>query len=89
MSMMTLEEFQQDNIVLSVARALRLANREAIAHGADPENSMITISAEAAQHPTWWRIHYGPRDYVSRRGGDLTVTVDAATERVEQVLRGQ
>lgn len=89
MSAVTLEEIQQDSVAMSVARALQLANREAIANGADPANSMITISAESAQPPSWWRIHYGPRDYISRRGGDLTVTVDADTGRIEQVLRGQ
>lgn len=89
MSTMTLEEIQQDDVAMSVARALQVANREAVALGADPANSMITISADASQPPTWWRIHYGPRDYVLRRGGDLTVTVDAATGHVEQVLRGQ
>ena len=67
MSTMTLEEIQQDSVVLSVARALQLANREAIAHGTDPASSMITISAEATQPPTWWRIHYLER----RRSGQV------------------
>lgn len=89
MSNVTLAEIQQDNVAMSVARALQLANRAAVAHGTDPATSMITISAEASQPPTWWRVHYGPRDYVALRGGDLTVTVDAAADRVEQVLRGQ
>ena len=89
MSVVTLEEIQQDNVAMSVARAVQLANRAAVAHGTDPATSMITISAEASQPATWWRVHYGPRDYVARRGGDLTVTVDAAADRVEQVLRGQ
>ena len=86
---MNLKDLQQDSVAMSVARALQLANRAAVAHGTDPATSMITISAEASQPATWWRVHYGPRDYVLRRGGDLTVTVDAAADRVEQVLRGQ
>lgn len=89
MSTVMLEEIQQDQVAMSVARALQLANQAAVAHGTDPAASMITISAEASQPPTWWRVHYGPRDYLSRRGGDLIVTVDAAAGHVEQVLRGQ
>ncbi len=89
MSTETLEEIQQDNVAMTVAHALQLANRAAVAQGVDPATSMITISAEASLPATWWRVHYGPRDYISRRGGDLIVTVDAATGRVEQVLRGQ
>jgi len=88
MSTTTLEEIQQDSVAMSVARALQLANRAAVAHGTDPATSMITISEDASQADSW-RIHYGPRDYLSRRGGDLIVTVDAEAGRVEQVLRGQ
>jgi hypothetical protein len=36
-----------------------------------------------------WRIHYGPKDYVGRRGGDLIIEVDPADASVKQVLRGQ
>ena len=89
MSAMTMEELQQDSVAMSVARALQVANREAVTQGTDPANSMITISAESSRPQSWWRIHYGPRDYISRRGGDLIVTVDAATGHIEQVLRGQ
>lgn len=89
MSIETLEEIQQDTVAMSVAHALQLANRAAVAHGTDPATSMITISAEPSHPASWWRIHYGPRDYVARRGGDLIVTVDSAAGHVEQVLRGQ
>ena len=89
MSTMTLEEMQQDSVVMSVAKALKLANGAAIAHGTDPTTSSITISPVASQPATVWQIHYGPRDYLSRRGGDLIVTVDAALEKIEQVVRGQ
>jgi hypothetical protein len=36
-----------------------------------------------------WRINYGPKDYVGRRGGDLIIEVDPSNANVKQVLRGQ
>jgi hypothetical protein len=36
-----------------------------------------------------WRVNYGPKDYVSRRGGDFIVDVDARDASVKQVLHGQ
>jgi hypothetical protein len=37
----------------------------------------------------FWRINYGPRDYVGRRGGDLIIEVDPDNARINQVLWGQ
>jgi hypothetical protein len=89
MSAVTLEEIEQDSVAMSIAKVLKLANNAAVAHGTDPASSAITISAEPSQPSSVWRIHYEPRDYISRRGGDLTVMVNAEQGRVEQVLRGQ
>jgi hypothetical protein len=36
-----------------------------------------------------WRINYGPKDYVRRRGGDLIIEIDPTDASVRQVLRGQ
>lgn len=36
-----------------------------------------------------WRIAYGPKENVGRRGGDLVVEVDGADASVKRVLRGQ
>ncbi|HEV2663613.1 MAG TPA: hypothetical protein VG324_01795 [Blastocatellia bacterium] len=36
-----------------------------------------------------WRVNYGPKDYVSRRGGDFIVDVDARDASIKQVLHGQ
>lgn len=89
MSVMTIDEIQQDEMVMSVAWALKLANDAALAHGVDPAISTVTITAEPSQPTSVWRVHYGPRDYISRRGGDLLVTVDTSVGKVERVLRGQ
>jgi hypothetical protein len=85
----SLEKMQRDHLVMSVARALTLANEAALAQGVEPANSLVTITEEAPSPSRLWRIHYGPRDYVGRRGGDLIVLVDERSEVVERIIRGQ
>jgi len=85
----TLEALQQDHLVMSVARALSLANDAARAQGTDPANSLVTITEETSPTGCLWRIHYGPRDYVGRRGGDVIVVVDERSEAVQRIIRGQ
>ena len=83
-----LEELQRDDLAMSVARALSIANEAAIAEGTEPNACLVTIAEESPPPERLWRIHYGPRDYTHRRGGDLIIVVD---ERggVRQILRGQ
>lgn len=88
MAPLTLEAIQHDQVVQSVARVLILANEAAVAQGIDPAACLVTINEEpSAEHV--WRIHYGPRDYISRRGGDLIVLVDERSGTVQGVLWGQ
>ncbi|HWY87530.1 MAG TPA: hypothetical protein VNX28_12430 [Gemmataceae bacterium] len=89
MSTVNLEELQQDHLVMSVARALAPANEAALKQGTAPADSLVTITEETSSTGRLWRIHYGPRDYVGRRGGDLIVLVDEATEAVQRIIRGQ
>jgi hypothetical protein len=89
MPTVNLEEMQQDQLVMSVARALALANEAAIAQGTDPAHSLVTIAEETSPTGRRWRIHYGPRDYIGRRGGDLIVLVDEGSEAVQGIIRGQ
>ena len=89
MTAINLERMQQDHLVMSVARALALANEAALAQGTEPANSLVTIEEETSPAGRLWRIHYGPRDYVSRRGGDLIVVVDESSESVQRIIRGQ
>ena len=89
MSTLTLEEIQEDRLVMSVARALAVANEAAEAEGIIPADSLVTIFEDPADEERGWRIHYGPRDYISRRGGDLTVVVDARAGEVRRIIRGQ
>jgi hypothetical protein len=80
---------QQDDLVMSVARALALANEAAQAQGTDPATCLITISEESGSAGQLWRVNYGPRDYVNRRGGDLIVLVDEQAGSVQRIIRGQ
>ena len=89
MAFLTLETMENDELVMSVARALALANEAAVAQGTQPGNSIVTITEEPADAGRVWRIHYGPRDYVNRRGGDLIVLVDEKSQAVQRVMRGQ
>lgn len=89
MATANLEDLQQDRLVMSVARALALANEAAITEGTVPIKSLVTITEESSAAGPVWRISYGPRDYVGRRGGDLIVFVDDGTQTVQRVLRGQ
>ena len=86
---MSLTELQQDPLAMSVARALAVANETALKNGTDPAASLVTITEETSATGRLWRIHYGPRDYIGRRGGDLIVLVDERTEAVQRIIRGQ
>ena len=89
MSAATLEEMQEDRLVMSVARALSLANEAALGQGVEPAESLVTISEESSPAGRLWRVNYGPRDFVGRRGGDLIVLVDEQSQAVQRVIRGQ
>ena len=89
MASSALEEIQQDSLALSVARALALANETATAEGFDQARFLVTITEETSPPNRRWRIHYGPRDYTRRRGGDLMVVVNEQAGAVERIVRGQ
>ena len=89
MSTVSLEDLQQDGLAMSVARALALANEAALAHGTQPAESLVSIAEESSATGRVWRIHYGPRDFIGRRGGDLIVHVDDRGQTVQRIIRGQ
>lgn len=84
-----LEEIQQDSLAMSVARALAVANERAASLGVNVATALVTISEDSAAPDRLWRIHYGPRDYRNRRGGDLIILVNDSAGVVQQVIRGQ
>ena len=83
------ESMQQDQLAMSVARALTIANAAAHENGIERSASLITITEEMTPSGSQWRIHYGPREYLNRRGGDLIVLVDANGDSIRKVIRGQ
>jgi hypothetical protein len=82
------EDLLQDDFSMRLARAVFAANKRASELGVDIAQSLVTIS-QNFDNGSCWRVNYGPRDYVNRRGGDLLVEVDAVDASVKAVLRGQ
>jgi hypothetical protein len=79
----------EDELAMSLARALAAANNRARREGVELKQSLVTAAEHTAADEVCWRISYGPRDYLRRRGGDLIVDVGIEDERVRRVLRGQ
>lgn len=86
---LALEEIQQDPLAMSVARAIAVANDKAASLGMNIATALVTISEDASPPNRIWRIHYGPRDYRNRRGGDLVILVSDSSGEIQQVIRGQ
>lgn len=82
-------ETLQDEIAVSVAQVLASANRKAKELGVDVQASLITVSQHQVNGVWLWRVNYGERDYVGRRGGDLMIDLDPANADIKQILRGQ
>lgn len=82
-------EVLQDEIAISVAQVIAAANKKALELGYDAKKSLITISQHLSNGTWHWRVNYGAKDYIGRRGGDLMVDVDANDASIRQVLRGQ
>ncbi len=82
-------EVLQDELAVSLARALAAANRRARELGVDVLQSLITITQQTLEGQLLWRINYGPKDYVGRRGGDLMIEVASEDASIKRVLRGQ
>ena len=78
-----------DEIAISIARVMASANRRALELGVNAEQSIITISQGSSGTDNIWRINYGPKEYIGRRGGDLIIDVEEGNLCVTQVLRGQ
>ncbi len=84
-----LEAIQRDGLAMSVAHAVAIANDAAAAHGVAVDRSLVTITEENTSLRRLWHVHYGPRDYINRRGGDLTIVVDEEAGTVQRIMRGQ
>jgi hypothetical protein len=79
----------QDDLAVSLARAMAVANQKARELGVDVFQSLISITQHTLNDSLVWRINYGPKDYVNRRGGDVLIEVDMHDATIKRVLRGQ
>ena len=82
-------EILQDDLALSLARAVAVANKKAHELDIDVSQSLISITQHTLNGSSVWRINYGPKEYVNRRGGDLLIEVDMDDATIKKVLRGQ
>jgi hypothetical protein len=89
MAAMLTADVLQDEIAVSLARVMAAANKRARESGIDLLQSLITITQRSFNSGLVWRINYGPKDYVGRRGGDLIIEVDPISASITQVLHGQ
>jgi hypothetical protein len=79
----------KDGVAISLARGLAAAERRARESGIDAADSLVTITQIGSDRSKGWRVNYGPKAYINRRGGDLIVEVDAADATIRSVIRGQ
>ena len=82
-------EAYQDDIAVAIANVLAKANKRAAEMDVDVAASLLTITQSLQDGILYWRINYGPKDYINTRGGDLIVDVSANSGEVEQVFWGQ
>lgn len=81
-------EVLQDDMAVTLARVMATANKRARELGVDILQSLVTITQQF-DNGTFWRINYGPKDYLNKRGGDLIIEVGGDDIKIKQVLRGQ
>lgn len=79
----------QDELAMTMARIMAVANQRAKELGVDAQQSLISITQRPDADGVLWRVSYGPRDYIGRRGGDLIIDIEPSNASIQQVLRGQ
>ncbi len=89
MSVSLAPDVLEDELAVTLARVMAAANKRAGELGVDTGHSLITIAQRPLDGELVWRVNYGPREYVGRRGGDIIIDVDPRSLIVKQVLRGQ
>jgi hypothetical protein len=79
----------QDDIAVGIARVIAVANKRARELNIDVLQSIISLT-QHPQHDAWvWRVNYGAKDYIGRRGSDLMVEVNPEDITIKRVLWGQ
>jgi hypothetical protein len=79
----------QDDVAVTVARVIASANKRARELNVDVMQSIISLT-QHSQNGSWvWRVNYGAKDYIGRRGGDLMVEVNPEDASIQRILWGQ
>jgi hypothetical protein len=82
-------EVLQDDPAVTIARVVALANQRAHELDVDVLKSIISLT-QIQQNDIWiWRVNYGAKDCIGRRGGDLIVDVNPEDISIYRVLWGQ
>ena len=89
MSIVLSPEVLQDDMAVSIARVMAAANVRARELEVDVLQSLISLTQHFENEHWVWRVNYGPKDFVGRRGGDLIVDVNPSDARIERILWGQ
>jgi hypothetical protein len=83
------DEVLGDSLAVSLARMMAAANKRARELGVDASQCLITISQDSRSGEMRWRVNYGAKEPIGRRGGDLIIDMNPVDFSIAKVLRGQ
>jgi hypothetical protein len=83
------EDIARDDVAVSMARALVIANRRARQLGIDVGDRLVSVAQRPSADRFVWQVDYLPKQYVGRRGGDFSIEVDPADGSIRREVRGQ
>jgi hypothetical protein len=89
MSAVLSSDVLQDDVAVTAARAIAAANKRARELNVDVMQSIISLTQHSHDGSWVWRVNYGAKDYIGRRGGDLMVEVNPEDASIYRVLWGQ
>lgn len=89
MSIALSSDVLQDDVAVTVACVIASANKRARELNVDVMQSIISLTQHAQDGHWVWRVNYGAKDYIGRRGGDLMVEVNPEDASIQRVLWGQ
>jgi hypothetical protein len=89
MSAVLSSDVLQDDVAVTAARAIAAANKRARELNVDVMQSIISLTQHERDGSWVWRVNYGAKDYIGRRGGDLMVEVNPEDASIYRVLWGQ
>ena len=83
------DEVLNDALAVSLAQMMAVANQRARELGVEASQCIISIAQPSCGGESHWRVNYGAKEFVGRRGGDLVIDVNPGDCTIAKVLRGQ